>query len=58
MKNILKNNYPKAIITKEFYKGKNILVRATAIETPIINNKQNDKEREIDDWHIRQRGER
>ena len=54
---MLKNNYPKAIITKEFYKGQNILVRAT-IESKIIKSKQNDKEREIDDWYIRQRGER
>ena len=55
---ILKNNYPKAIITKEFYKGQNILVRATIIENKIINSKQSNKEREIDDWYIRQRGER
>ena len=55
---MLKNNYPKAIITKEFYKGQNILVRATTIESKIIKSKQNDKEREIDDWYIRQRGER
>ena len=55
---MLKNNYPKAIVTKEFYKGKNILVRATIIENKIINSKQNNKERESDDWYIRQRGER
>ena len=28
----LKNKYPNAIITREFYKGQNILVRATEIE--------------------------
>ena len=55
---MLKNNYPKAVITKEFYKGSNILVRATTIESKTINSKQNNKEREIDDWYIRQRGER
>ncbi len=39
---MLKNNYPKAVITKEFYKGSNILVRAT-IESKTINSKQNNK---------------
>lgn len=29
----LKIEYPSAIITKEFYKGENILVRATLVET-------------------------
>lgn len=55
---ILKNKYPNAIITREFYKGKNILVRATEISNKVINNKKINKEREIDDWYIRQRGER
>lgn len=55
---ILKNKYPNAIITREFYKGKNILVRATEISNKVINNKKIKKEREIDDWYIRQRGER
>ena len=55
---MLKNKYPNAIITKEFYKGQNILVRATLIENKTINLKEKDTEREIDDWHIRQRGER
>ena len=55
---MLKNNYPKAVITKEFYKGSNILVRATTIESKTINSKQNNKERELDDWYIRQRGEK
>ena len=51
----LKEIYPNAVITREFYKGQNILVKATE-----INNKTNNikKEREIDDWYIRQRGER
>ena len=55
---ILKNKYPNAIITREFYKGQNILVRATEIDNKVITNKQVNKEREIDDWYIRQRGER
>lgn len=54
----LKQKYPNAIITKEFYKSQNILVRATEIENKTIYNKSKDKEREIDDWYIRQRGER
>lgn len=56
---ILKNKNPNAIITREFYKGKNILVRATELYNN-VNTRQNekDKEREVDDWYIRQRGER
>lgn len=54
----LKETYPNAVITREFYKGQNILVRATEICNIINNNKQIIKEREIDDWYIRQRGER
>lgn len=54
----LKQKYSNAIITKEFYKSQNILVRATEIENKTIYNKSKDKEREIDDWYIRQRGER
>lgn len=56
---ILKNKNPDAIITREFYKGKNILVRATELYNN-VNTRQNgkDKEREVDDWYIRQRGER
>ena len=53
----LKIEYPSAIITKEFYKGENILVRATLIENKINNFNKENKERE-DDWYIRQRGER
>ena len=56
----LKIEYPTAIVTKEFYKGENILVRATLIENRCNNIKEENnknKERE-DDWYIRQRGER
>lgn len=56
----LKTEYPTAIVTREFYKGKNILIRATEIfNNSKVNQKQNIKElsRE-DDWYIRQRGER
>lgn len=55
---VLKNKYPNAIITREFYKGQNILVRATEMEYKASNKKTINKEREIDDWYIRQRGER
>ena len=55
----LKIDYPNAIITKEFYKGENILVRATEIKNNNIEKiKENQKVRKIDDWYIRQRGER
>ena len=55
----LKMEYPQATITKEFYKGKNILVRATEVYENVKQKKKTkDKEKEIDDWYIRQRGER
>lgn len=54
----LKEDYPYSVITREFYKGQNILVRAIEICNKMTNTKQNNKEREIDDWYIRQRGER
>ncbi len=57
MKNI-KEEHPSAVITREFYKGSNILVRATKIENKTVDIKQNNKEREKDDWYIRQRGGR
>lgn len=55
---LLKNKYSNAIITREFYKGQNVLVRATEIRNKTLNNKQINKEKEIDDWYIRQRGGR
>ena len=55
---ILKNKYPNAIITREFYKGQNILVRATEVNNKTNNIKIIKKEREMDDWYIKQRGER
>lgn len=55
---VLKNKYSNAIITREFYKGQNILIRATEVSDKATTNKQVNKEREIDDWYIRQRGER
>ena len=45
----LKIEYPTAIITKEFYKGENILVRATLVENKTNNVKivnEKNKERE------------
>ena len=53
----LKIEYPQATVTKEFYRGNNILVRVTEVHNK-INIKQKNKEKEIDDWYIRQRGER
>ena len=55
---VLKFKYPNAIITREFYKGQNVLVRVTETNNRVIANKQVNKEREIDDWYIRQRSER
>lgn len=55
---MLKEKYPNATITREFYKGSNILVRSTMIENKTIDVKQNNEEREKDDWYIRQRGGR
>ncbi len=55
---VLKFKYPNAIITREFYKGQNVLIRATEVSNKVIANKQVNKEREIDDWYIRQRSER
>ena len=57
----LKSKYPLAIVTREFHKGKNVLVRATEIKIKSKNNlkkQDKDKEIEIDDWYIRQRGGR
>ena len=56
----MKIDYPNAIITREFYKGENILVRVTQISTnKIIKQKESVKEKtREDDWYIRQRGER
>ena len=55
----LKSKYPLAIVTREFHKGKNVLVRATEIKSK-NNLKKQDKDKgiEIDDWYIRQRGGR
>lgn len=54
----LKCKYSNAIITREFYKGQNVLIRATEINNKSIESKQINKEKEIDDWYIRQRGAR
>ena len=54
----LKEDYPKSVVTREFYRGRNILVRATEIYNKTTDTKRNNKEKEIDDWYIRQRGER
>lgn len=53
----LEVKYPNAVVTREFYNGQNVLVRATEIYNEIYK-KQEQKEKELDDWYIRQRGER
>jgi hypothetical protein len=53
----LKVKYPNAVVTREFYNGQNVLVRATEVYNE-IHKKQEQKEKELDDWYIRQRGER
>lgn len=53
----LKEKYPQAIITREFYKEQNILIRATEVKHQ-KEYKKIDKEKEIDDWYIRQKGGR
>jgi predicted RNase H-related nuclease YkuK (DUF458 family) len=56
----LKSEYSTAIITREFYKGENILVRATQVYNtvkPIQKENLKEIERE-DDGDIRQRGAR
>lgn len=55
---ILKKDFPNATVTREFYKGPNVLVRATEIYNRTTNFKKNNKEKEIDDWYIRQKGGR
>ena len=55
----LKLEYPTACITREFYKGENILIRATQIihiEKAIINNIEKQKEIEKEEGRIREKG--
>ena len=54
----LKIKYPNAVCTREFYRKQNILIRVTEIHNITINSKNKIKERKLDDWYIRQRGER
>ena len=49
----LKNEYPSAIVTREFYKGKNILVKATQISQIQKNKKEPEKENEIEKEEVR-----
>ncbi len=52
---ILRNKFPEAIITKEFYKGKNLIVRATKVKKEVIIRR---KDKEIDRGFERTREER
>ena len=54
----LKIEYPTAIVTKEFYKGENILVRATEVYNKLQSKKKENEKEFEDDWYIRQRGGR
>lgn len=49
----LKNSYPFAIVTREFYKGKNILVRATKINVPSIKKDNIEKDYNIEKEEVR-----
>lgn len=51
---MLKSKFPEAIITKEFYKGKNVLVKATQININIQNKNKGEFERE--EVRIKERG--
>lgn len=49
----LKEMYPNAVITKEFYKGQNILVRATLILQIQKNKKELEIENELEKEEVR-----
>lgn len=51
--NKLKNNYPNAIVTKEFYKGRGILVRATQIQNSSKNKNANLEKEELQNETVR-----
>ncbi len=55
----LKEDYPYSVVTREFYKGSNVLVRATQI-IPIVKTIKNDIERqeelEKEEVRIKERG--
>lgn len=52
----LRMEYPRATVTKEFYKGANVLVRATLITVNEKNQKGNDIELEKENVKIKERG--
>ena len=49
----MKNEYPSAIVTREFFKGKNILVRATQISQLQKNKKELEMENELEKEEVR-----
>ena len=49
----LKKDYPLAIVTKEFFKGKNILVRATQVSPIQKNKKELEKGNELEKEEVR-----
>ena len=49
----LKNDYPMAVVTREFYKGNGVLVRATKIDNKHIESKIEDRENELELEEVR-----
>ena len=49
----LKKNYPSAMVSKEFYKGRNVLVRVTKIVSPSIKKDNLKKEYELEKEEVR-----
>ena len=49
----LKENYPRAIITREFYRRNAILVRATEINNKAAENQKEDRQNELEIEEIR-----
>ena len=51
--NKLKSNYPSAMVSREFYKGRNVLVRATKLDSPSIKKNNLEKEYELEKEEVR-----
>ena len=51
--NKLKNKYPSAMVTREFFKGRNVLVRATKISSPSIKKDNSGKDYELEKEEVR-----
>lgn len=51
--NKLRKDFPSAIVTREFYEGRNILIRATQINNKHNENKKEDIENELEQQEVR-----